>query len=125
MKKIIIAVGAIAAIAASDFASASALCSGTASKATVQPAGTPVFVKTTFTTPCSNNVTAVYSEPSATGAAVAAGSSKGACLQIGHTDAGVRAKTATCSAAAPDLTSAGIATEAAAALTNAEALGSS
>lgn len=78
-----------------------AACNGDGQKKTIT--GGSNFIKTTFDLTCSNNVLVDWDE-SSTAAWGASGSHKGACYQIGHTDAGVRAKTPACGAAAPDFT---------------------
>lgn len=81
-----------------------AACAGTAGQVTIT--GGTAFIKTTFSTTCSNNVKVDWDENDLA-AWGASGSNKGACYQIGHTDAGVRAKTPTCGAAAKEIPSDG------------------
>jgi hypothetical protein len=121
MKKIALISAAL--VVASSSAMAGTVCTGTAGKFTVAPESPALFVKTNFQTPCSNKVLMDVTE-SSTAAWVAAGSTGGACWQIGHTDAGVRPMTTTCSPASPNWTTPPTAVDAAA-LTAAAALGSS
>ena len=103
MKKLII-VAALALFGSSSvFAAAAAACAGTAGKVTITGQATAAFIVTTFATSCSNNVLLNWDQ-NTTAAWGEAGSNKGACYQMGHTDAGVRPKTATCGASAPDIT---------------------
>jgi hypothetical protein len=108
MKKIILSASLV--IAASGAIAApiaiSANCAGTATKITINGDATGgSFIKTTFQSPCSQNVITAFGQ-SSSAAYGSAGSNKGACYQLGHTDAGVKPKTATCSAATGEITGA-------------------